>query len=169
MPDRLSCNQQGMISEIYSKRITQTVVTCVLATLVLLGALAGCSKPPEQQSESAGTPRTSGLESIPDPDPTKYPSLSHMKDWQNPYLVVREDGIGRVDLSNHEIHILKPDEVQAELVSLPSSAWPYGRVVMIGQAVPAVVNEQSKADLRKNRALLLGTLKELRVQYREAP
>jgi len=84
-------------------------------------------------------------------------------------LVVREDGIGFVDLSNHEIHILKPEEIPAELVSLPSSAWPYGRVVLIAQAAPKIATDQAKVDLRKNRALLLGTLKELDVQFREAP
>jgi hypothetical protein len=82
---------------------------------------------------------------------------------------VREDGIGFVDLSNHEIHILKPEEIPAELASLPSSAWPYGRVVLIAQASPKDATEQTKVTLRENRALLLGTLKELDVVFREAP
>ena len=30
--------------------------------------------------------------------------VSNMAHWQNPYFVVREDGIGFVDLSNREIH-----------------------------------------------------------------
>jgi hypothetical protein len=55
------------------------------------------------------------------------------------------------------------------LVSLPWSAWPYGRVVLITQAMPRNPSEETKAELRKNRALLLGTLKELDVQFREAP
>ena len=137
------------------------------ACLVLLGALVGCSKPP--QPETAETPQPTGLESIPAPDPSKYPSISDMTAWKNPYLVVREDGIGFVDLSNREIHVLKQEEIPAELVALPSSAWPYGRVVLVAQAAPKNPSEQTKADLRKNRALLLGTLKELDVQVREAP
>jgi hypothetical protein len=138
-----------------------------LACLVLLGALVGCSKPP--QPETAETPQPTGLESIPAPDPSKYPNFSDMTAWKNPYLVVREDGIGFVDLSNREIHVLKQEEIPAELVALPSSAWPYGRVVLVAQAAPKNPSEQTKADLRKNRALLLGTLKELDVQVREAP
>jgi hypothetical protein len=141
-------------------------------TFILLGALVACSKPPQTApapTQTAETPQPTGLESIPPPDPLKYPSLSNMTAWKNPYLVVREDGIGFVDLSNREIHILKPEEIPAELVSLSSSAWPYGRVVLVAQAVPKDPTEQTKADLRKNRALLLGTLKELDVQYREAP
>jgi hypothetical protein len=137
------------------------------ACLVLLGALVGCSKPP--QPEAAETPQPTGLESIPAPDPSKYPNFSDMTAWKNPYLVVREDGIGFVDLSNREIHVLKQEEIPAELVALPSSAWPYGRVVLVAQAAPKNPSEQTKADLRKNRALLLGTLKELDVQVREAP
>ena len=82
---------------------------------------------------------------------------------------LRDDGIGMVDLSNHEIHILKPEEIPAELASLGSDAWPYGRVVLIAQAVPKSPSDQTKVDLRKNRALLLGTLKQLDVQFREAP
>ncbi len=141
-----------------------------ITTCILLGALGACSKSP--QTSPAETPTTrqpTGLESIPPPDPAKYPPLSKMSGWRNPYLVVREDGIGFVDLSNHEIHILKPEEIPAELVSLPSSAWPYGRVVLVAQAVPKNPTDQTKAELRKNRALLLGTLKELDVQFREAP
>lgn len=137
------------------------------ACLVLLGALVGCSKPP--QPETAETPQPTGLESIPAPDPSKYPNFGDMTAWKNPYLVVREDGIGFVDLSNREIHVLKQEEIPAELVALPSSAWPYGRVVLVAQAVPKNPSEQTKADLRKNRALLLGTLKDLDVQVREAP
>ena len=136
-------------------------------TFILLGALIACSKPP--QPETAETPQATGLETIPAPDPSKYPNFSDMSGWKNPYLVVREDGIGLVDLSNREVRILQLEEIPAELVSLPSSAWPYGRVVLISQAVPKSPSEQTKADLRKNRALLLGTLKELDIQVREAP
>jgi hypothetical protein len=138
-----------------------------IIALILLGALGACSKPPQPEAEEA--PQPTGLESIPAPDPSKYPTFTDMTDWKNPYLVVREDGIGLVDLSNREVHILKLEAIPAELVSLPSSAWPYGRVVLIAQAVPKDATDQTKAELRKNRALLLGTLKEMDVQFREAP
>jgi len=134
---------------------------------VLLAALIACSKP--EPAPAAQTHQPTGLESIPVADRSKYPAVSHMGDWKNPYLVVREDGIGFVDLSNREINMLKPEEVPAQLVSLPSSAWPYGRVVMVAQAVPKNPSEQTKADLRKNRGLLLGTLHELDVEFYEAP
>jgi hypothetical protein len=133
--------------------------------MILLAGLVGCSKPVQPTEARPST----GLERIPEPNPSKYPPLSDMTGWKNPYLVVREDGIGFVDLSNREIHMLKPDEIPAELVSLPLDAWPYGRAVLVAQAVPKDAAEATKAALRKNRALLLGTLKEMGVDYREAP
>ena len=138
-----------------------------LAAILLLGALVACSKTP--QTPAAEKRKPTGLESIPDPDFTKCPPFSDMSSWKNPYLIVREDGIGFLDLSNREVHILTPEEIPAELVALPSSAWPYGRVVLVAQAVPKNPSTQTKANLRKNRALLLGTLRELDVQFREAP
>jgi hypothetical protein len=142
----------------------------ILVTLILIGILAACSKPeaPAPQT-SAEAQQPTGLERIPDPDPAKYPKFHDMSDWRNPQLVVREDGIGLVDLANREIHILTPEQVPAELVSLPESAWPYGRVVLLSQAVPKDASEQTKARLRENRGLLVGTLKELQVQVYEAP
>jgi hypothetical protein len=156
---------RDIVRDIVRNTVRNTYV--LFGCLVLLGALVACSKPP--QPETTETPQPTGLESIPAPDASKYPSISDMTAWKNPYLVVREDGVGFVDLSNREIHVLKQEEIPAELVALPSSAWPYGRVVLISQAAPKNPSEQTKADLRKNRALLLGTLKELDVQVREAP
>jgi hypothetical protein len=143
-----------------------------ILTLILLGVLVACSKPPQAppaETQVAQKRKPTGLESIPPPDPTKYPPFNNMSGWKNPYLIVRENGIGFLDLSNREIHILTPEEIPAELVSLPSSAWPYGRVVLVAQAVPKSPSDQTKADLRKNRALLLGTLRELEVEFVEAP
>jgi hypothetical protein len=140
-----------------------------IVAVILLGALAACSKPAPVPAPVAETALPTGLESIPAADPSKYPKISEMSGWKNPYLVVREDGIGFVDLSNREIHILKPEEIPAELVSLSSTAWPYGRVVLVTEAVPKNASDDTKAALRKNRALLMGTLKELDVQFQEWP
>lgn len=150
-----------------SVRTSVRDVAQALVFFTLLGALVACSGP--AQPEPAEASRPARLESIPAPDAFKYPIVSDMAHWQNPYLLVRGDGIGLVDLGNREIHLLKPEEIPGKLVSLPSSAWPYGRVVLVAEAVPKNPTEQTKADVRKNRALLLGTLKELDVRYRETP
>jgi len=141
-----------------------------LIALILLGTVVACSKPEAPATEAATeTPQPTGLERIPDADRTKYPRLQDLAQWKNPQLVVREDGIGLVDLENREVHILTPEQVPAELVSLPETAWPYGRVVLVSQAAPSGASEQTKAKLRENRGLLMGTLKELQVRPYEAP
>ena len=155
------------------ERVARSVVSAMVRANLLVGfsivlvLLTGCSKP--RPAEPAEASKPTDLERIPTADSSKYPALSNMKDWQNPYLVVRDDGIGLVDLSNHEIHVLKPEEVPAELVSLPLSAWPYGRVVLVTQAAPKNASDQTKEELRKNRGLLLGTLRELDVEVHELP
>ncbi len=151
-----------------SARASLRIAAQTTLAVALLAILIACSQP-AASPPAAQAHQPTGLESIPPADPSKYPALSHIVDWKNPYLVVREDGIGFVDLSNHEIHLLTPEEIPAELVSLGSSAWPYGRVVMVAQAIPKNPSEQTKADVRKNRALLLGTLHELDVEFYEAP
>lgn len=138
----------------------------ILIPLVLLACLTACTKP---STTAANESKPLGLESIAPADPSKYPSFQDLSNWKNPYLVVREDGIGFVDLSNHEIRLLQPDQIQAELAALPESAWPYGRVVLVTEAAPRNPTDQIKTEMRKTRGLLLGTLKELDVQVREAP
>jgi hypothetical protein len=153
-------------------RSIRSLLTTLPAVVILLTLqlLVGCTKAtaPAPGAES-DTHTETGLESIPAPDPSKFPKVASMSEWKNPYFVVRDDGIGRVDLSNHEVHILTPEQIPAELVSLGSDAWPYGRVVLVTQAIPKDANDQTKAEIRKNRALLAGTLKELDVQMREFP
>jgi hypothetical protein len=142
----------------------------IVVSLILLAALVACAKPPGAGPKAATqATKPTVLDSVPFPDPAKYSSLRDLKGWQNPYLIVRDDGIGLVDLSNHEVHILKPDEVPTELTALPSSAWPYGRVVLLSEAVPRIPTDQAKAEVRKNRGLLAGTLKQMNIQIREAP
>lgn len=141
-----------------------------LGVVLALLTLVACSKPPEAApSKESVAPKETGLESIPAPDPSKYPKFLDMSSWKNPYFVVREDGIGLVDLENHEVHILTPEQIPAELASLDSKAWPYGRVVLVTEAAPRNPTSEAKAEVRKNRALLAGTLKELEITMREFP
>jgi hypothetical protein len=161
--------EDAVRSKPVGSNLSVALILLSIAALVAIFSLSGCSKPPEPAATPAADLHVAGLEAIPPADRSKYPKIQDMSTWQNPYLVVRDDGIGFVDLSNHEVHILTPEQVQAELVALPSNAWPYGRVVLVTEAAPKIPTEQAKADLRKNRGLLAGTLKELGVQIQEAP
>ncbi len=142
----------------------------IAALLVHVAGLSSCSKPPQPASQPVAEPvKITGLESIPPADPLKFPPFHDLRGWKNPYFVVRDDGIGLVDLSNREVHILTPEQIPAELVSLGSDAWPYGRVVLVTEAKPKDPTDKQKAEIRKNRGLLVGTLKELDVAIQEAP
>lgn len=141
-----------------------------LILIPLLTLMPACSKtPPAPEGTASEAAQNDDLASIPPADPKKYPPFADMRGWKNPYFVVRDDGIGFVDLANREVHILTPEQIPAELVSLGYDAWPYGRVVLVTEAKPNNPSEAQKAEIRKNRGLLLGTLKELNVAIQEAP
>ena len=128
--------------------------------LLSLALVLSCSR--AEQTVSTPDPATR-LRAIPAANPKTFQGGTATKNWKNPYLIVRDDGIGLVDLSNNEIHILKPDEVPAALAQLPSSAWPYGRVVAVEEGETPAMAEATKVEIRKNRALLAGTLEELKI------
>jgi len=76
------------------------------------------------------------------PDPQKYHSVRDAKDWKNPYLVVRRDGIeilGMTPLGR----AIAVESVTGVLDRLPASASPYGLVV----AVQDIGIVSSRADL----------------------
>ncbi len=128
-----------------------------------LALLGSCSKPPRAPEESAAaTSPEVRIQQIPPADPQKYAGMRDMKAWRNPYLVIKVDSVGLLDVSNNEQQIVDPDKLSEALAKLPASAWPYGRVVAI-QEISASSSEQDKAKLRKNRALVAGTLESMQV------
>jgi hypothetical protein len=107
------------------------------------------------------------LRNIPAASPAKYAGLQEKKNWQNPYLVVRPDGVGLLTgVTANQEQILKPEDVLDTLARLPSSAWPYGRVVAILVQEPSGSSgqssernsEQQKVALRRNRGTVTGEL-----------
>jgi hypothetical protein len=67
---------------------------------------------------------------IPPPDPSKYKDVRDAREWQNPYLVVRAEGVEVIWRSAAvQRRIIPCDEVATFLEALPATAWPYGRVV----------------------------------------
>lgn len=128
--------------------------------ILILGISLACSRPSDTAAAPPPDP-AARLQAIPAAAPEKYKNAAK-KDWQNPYLIIRARSIGLLDLANNEIHLLKPDDVEAALANLPASAWPYGRTVAVEQNTSA--SEQERSDIRKNRALLAGTLESLKVE-----
>jgi len=136
---------------------------CLIALAASLTLFASCAKPPQAPDEvAAAVSPEARIQKIPPADPQKYRGKQDMKAWRNPYLIVRVDGVGLLDVSNNEQQIVDPDKLSEALAKLPGSAWPYGRVVAI-QKIPAAGSEQDQAKLRKNRALVAGTLESMQV------
>jgi hypothetical protein len=130
-----------------------------------LSLLASCSRPPAAPATPAAEVR---IQQIPPADPQKYSAMRDMKAWRNPYLIVRIDGVGLLDVSNNEQQIVDPDKLSEALARLPSSAWPYGRVVAI-QESGAAGSDEDKVKLRKNRALVAGALESMKVVINWVP
>jgi hypothetical protein len=91
----------------------------------------------------------------------KYQGIHDGKDWNNPCLIVRSDGVeiagGTVGASPIAV-----ESVAKALEGLPDSAWPYGRVVAIqDNGIVAAESEQSR--IESNRTRLLGLLNDLGV------
>jgi hypothetical protein len=102
--------------------------------LVLSLTLAACNpkdQMPVLQSNVGAQQTGNKLNSrIPPPNPSKYKDVQDAQDWQNPYLLIRPEGF-EVILKNASVErqIISCDELTSVLVSLPDTAWPYGRVV----------------------------------------
>jgi hypothetical protein len=131
--------------------------------------LASCAKPPSAPKDTATSMRPeTRIQQIPLADPQKYSSMRDMKAWRNPYLIVRIDGVGLLDVTNNEQQIVDPDKLPDALARLPASAWPYGRVVAI-QEISAASSAEDKARLRRNRALAAGALESMQVLINWVP
>jgi hypothetical protein len=125
----------------------------LLGALMLAAALTGCTQAPAPQ---APDPQAI-LQAIPPADSSKYAHIRDMKNWQNPYLIVRKDSVALFDVADSAEIILKPDEVLPALAKLPSANWPYGRVVAASEAMNGA-SEQDRVAIRRNKGIVGGLL-----------
>ena len=131
--------------------------------VVAVGSIVACTRPSQiaEKPVTAASPEAR-IQQIPPADPQKYAASRDTKTWRNPYLIVKKDGIWLLDAENNEERLLKSDRLLDELAALPASAWPYGRVVAV-QEIGITGSDQDKIALRKNRAILAGTLESAKV------
>lgn len=108
------------------------------------------------------------LQAIPAADPAQYDHIQNMKQWRNPYLIVRSDGIALFDSADSAEIILKPDEVLAALARLPASYWPYGRVVAATE-IATRASEQEGIAIRRNKGIIGGTLEDVHIAIKWVP
>ena len=124
-----------------------------LWVLLFVCAVPGCTKQPATQA----TDPQAILQAIPPADSAKYQHIQNMKNWRNPYLIVRADGVALFDAADSAEIILKTDELLPALAKLPASNWPYGRVVAAADAGKNV-SEQDKVAIRRNKGIVGGIL-----------
>lgn len=108
------------------------------------------------------------LQAIPAADAAQYEKIKDMRNWRNPYLIVRADGVALLDTADSAEIILKPEELLPALAKLPTSYWPYGRVVA---AVENTRNtsEQDGVAIRKNKGIVGGILDGAHVAVKWVP
>jgi len=91
-----------------------------------------------------------------------------MKGWQNPYLIVRSDGVALLDVADSAEIILKPNELLPALAKLPPSNWPYGRVVAAADG-EAKSSAQDQVAVRRNKGIVGGLLTGAHIAVRWVP
>lgn len=133
-------------------------------TLIVLAALAGCSKQPALNDPDP----QAILQSIPAADTSQYDHIRDMKTWRNPYLIVRSDGVALYDIADSAEIILKPNELLPALAKLPSSNWPYGRVVAATEN-SVRGSEQDGVAIRRNKGILGGLLQNAHIAVKWVP
>lgn len=116
--------------------------------------LVGCTAQPTPQ---APDPQAI-LQAIPRADSSKYEHIRDMKNWQNPYLIVRADGVALFDVADSAEIVLKPEKLLPALAKLPASNWPYGRVVAAAEAGMNGASEQDRVAIRRNKGIVGGLL-----------
>jgi hypothetical protein len=138
---------------------------CVVWTVcILLGGMTACT----QQNTSSGPDPQTILQALPAPDHAQYDRIQDMKQWRNPYLIVRADGVALYDSADSAEIILKPEEVLASLAKLPSSDWPYGRVVAATESRTRT-SEQDGVAIRRNKGIVGGMLEAAHVAVKWVP
>lgn len=93
--------------------------------------------------------------------------MRDMKNWRNPYLIVRTDGVALLDVADNAEIRLKPAELLPALAALPASNWPYGRVVAATENTGA--SEQERVEIRRNRGIVGGMLEGAHVAIKWVP
>jgi hypothetical protein len=105
---------------------------------------------------------------IPPAHPEKYRHIRDAKDWANPYLVIRADGIEVIAKAlPRGRKVVSAKELQKTLISLPVSAWPYGKVVAVQEISIRSGNDDALIEQNKTEAEKI--LKALQVQIEAWP
>jgi hypothetical protein len=134
--------------------------------VLLLGAASPLAGP--MQSGSVQTGRLDAR--IGAAAPQRYRSVRDAKDWENPYLVIRRDGIEVIvkRLPSARQTVAAAD-LQRTLIGLPVSAWPYGRVAAVQEISIRAGDRSDDKPIAENLDTALAILKKLDVTVARWP
>lgn len=93
--------------------------------------------------------------------PERYKSIRDAKDWENPYLVIRRDGIEVIALASGRKTVAAAD-LEQTLIELPLTAWPYGRVVALQEIGVRAADRSDDKLIADNLEVALAILKKLK-------
>ena len=91
-----------------------------------------------------------------------------MRNWRNPYLIVRPDGVALLDAADNAEIRLKPAELLPALAALPASNWPYGRVVAAAEN-STKGSDQDGVAIRRNKGIVGGILENAHIAIKWVP
>jgi hypothetical protein len=134
--------------------------------LILLSgiSLVGCSQENVAQPPSP----EAVLQAIPVSNSAQFERIHDMKNWRNPYLIVRPDGVALLDAADNAEIRLKPAELLPALAALPAANWPYGRVVAATEN-SAGASEQDGVAIRRNKGIVGGILESAHIAIKWVP
>jgi hypothetical protein len=96
------------------------------------------------------------------PNVIMYRSIRDSRDWRNPILIVQNDGVS-IKANRLDTHVAIED-VKGFLISLPVSAWPYGRIVaQSDQGILPVPFDEYVRNMSRIRQRLAVVLRDLHI------
>jgi hypothetical protein len=129
-------------------------------------SLSACS---EQNSAKPVAPEVL-LQAIPAANSAQVERVRDMRNWRNPYLIVRPDGVALLDAADSAEIVLKPAELLPALAALPASNWPYGRVVAAAEKENRTkASDQEGVAIRRNKGIVGGILEGAHIAVKWVP
>ena len=102
--------------------------------------------------------------------PQRYKAIRDAKDWENPCLVIRRDGIEVIakQLPSGRQTVAVAD-LERMLIGLPLTAWPYGRVAAVQEISIRAGDRSDDKPIADNLDAALVILKKLDVTVDRRP
>jgi hypothetical protein len=98
------------------------------------------------------------------PKPELYKRINDAKTWKNPFIVVRPEGIEIVASALGRRQVVVVRDVERTLTSLPTTSWPYGRVVAVQPLGIRDPNGSDDKPISSNLTALVEILKKMNVE-----